>query len=869
MKTERALFILALSVGAQVLTASAQGTAFTYQGRLNNGGAPATGSYDLTFTLFNVSSGPGSVAGPLTNAATGVTNGLFTVTLDFGNQFPGVDRWLEIGVRNNGAGPFTTLTPRQLLTPSPYAITANSLSGTLAAGQLSGTIPPANIANGTISAAMLVSGAVGSNQLAAGAVTTSALADNAVTLPKLRTVFDAQLAFTIKDPYNTNLSTVGPTGCEPLAEVGNNHLFGKSVAALQSFIIVGSPGRDFYWLSNGLICNFYCGGPCVLSGLIDAGAVYLFAPDGSPIFGTTLPEALASENAQFGFSVAGMGVGTIVAGAPGTNRAYIINTNGSYVATLYPSTPNPVRFGHAVAGLSDGKVAVSDPDYFSGSALGVVSRFSSGGGGLSSLFAPAGVNRFGFSLANTGSDLLVGSDGSGAFYYVNGTALFASFTNYPHGTGFGRAVAPLGFFDRVIIGAPIGQGIVFLYDLTGTLLKTISNPSSATDPGFGSLVSSIGTDKIVIGATSGKTFLFDTNGILLGLFNNPSPGSTPSCLSSLGNQVVVGFPDALPNGFGRGAVQVFNLDGPDFMPGLTVERGSVTTVTIADGAVTAAKIGGVLDGAQIPNLDASKITTGTLADARLSANVPLLNSGKLNDSVLPNNAALRSGGNTFSGSQNFTGGGSIITLDNMVDIYAKNSSGQVEGLLTGRWSDDATYLTYGSGGFFIRNHVSTPTMIFSSAGNVGIGIGNPSTKLHVIGDVTFSSGAAGANQTVSWSPGNASWSFTSDRNAKDRIEPVDVQSILEKVTNLQINEWNYIGYDQRHIGPMAQDFHTQFPFNENEKSLNDADLHGVALAAIQGLNKKLEQKETEITELKDRLEKLERWLNDKQKGGEK
>src|SRR5437762_13264305 len=94
-------------------TLFAQGTAFTYQGQLRDGLAPANGSYDLTFSLFGVSSGAGQVGSSLTNSATGVTNGLFTVTLDFGANFPGADRWLEIAVRTNGGGAFSTLTPRQ------------------------------------------------------------------------------------------------------------------------------------------------------------------------------------------------------------------------------------------------------------------------------------------------------------------------------------------------------------------------------------------------------------------------------------------------------------------------------------------------------------------------------------------------------------------------------------------------------------------------------------------------------------------------------------------------------------------------------------------------------------------------------------
>ena len=116
-----------------------QGTAFTYQGRLNDGGAPANGNYDLRFILYDSSVG-GNQQGPiLTNAATAVNSGLFTVTLDFSNQFPGAARWLDIAVRTNGNGTFTALNTRQLLAPTPYAITANSASnllGTLPAVQL-------------------------------------------------------------------------------------------------------------------------------------------------------------------------------------------------------------------------------------------------------------------------------------------------------------------------------------------------------------------------------------------------------------------------------------------------------------------------------------------------------------------------------------------------------------------------------------------------------------------------------------------------------------------------------------------------------------------------------------------------------------
>ena len=114
-----------------VTAAAPLGAAFTYQGRLAEGNNSANGSYDLKFMLYDAASGGSAVAGPRTNNEVGVSNGLFTVTVDFGAVFDGNARWLEIGVRTNGGGAFATLAPRQPLTPSPYALYAPS-AGTAA-----------------------------------------------------------------------------------------------------------------------------------------------------------------------------------------------------------------------------------------------------------------------------------------------------------------------------------------------------------------------------------------------------------------------------------------------------------------------------------------------------------------------------------------------------------------------------------------------------------------------------------------------------------------------------------------------------------------------------------------------------------------
>ena len=148
MRTNRTIagwLMLARLLSLNLSTAYAQGTAFSYQGKLNDHGNPAAGIYDLRFTIYDAATNGDVVSGVLTNAATPVTNGLFAVTLDFGSGvFTGPARWLELDVRTNGGGSFTSLQPLQPLLPMPYAIMANSASnllGTLPAAQLIGTLP--------------------------------------------------------------------------------------------------------------------------------------------------------------------------------------------------------------------------------------------------------------------------------------------------------------------------------------------------------------------------------------------------------------------------------------------------------------------------------------------------------------------------------------------------------------------------------------------------------------------------------------------------------------------------------------------------------------------------------------------------------
>lgn len=138
---------------------AAVGTAFTYQGLLNESDSPATGIYEFRFRLYATDTDFTDLAAWRTNNNVPVTNGLFMTKIDFGDVFHGDVRWLDIGSRTNGSpSDFTPLNPREELTPTPYAMfattagLANSIApnSVTAGGLASNAVITASIANGTV-----------------------------------------------------------------------------------------------------------------------------------------------------------------------------------------------------------------------------------------------------------------------------------------------------------------------------------------------------------------------------------------------------------------------------------------------------------------------------------------------------------------------------------------------------------------------------------------------------------------------------------------------------------------------------------------------------------------------------------------------
>lgn len=146
-------------------------------------------------------------------------------------------------------------------------------------------------------------------------------------------------------------------------------------------------------------------------------------------------------------------------------------------------------------------------------------------------------------------------------------------------------------------------------------------------------------------------------------------------------------------------------------------------------------------------------------------------------------------------------------------------------------------------------------------------------NVYATGGVRFFSNSA-ATSGVLLAPGGGSWSAVSDRARKENIEPINVRSILDHIVAMPLTSWNYKDQDDsiRHIGPMAQDFHDAFGLGLGETTIDTVDADGISMAAIQGLNAKLDEvvakQQEQIDALLERISVLEVQLGTAQEGKE-
>ena len=225
-------------------------------------------------------------------------------------------------------------------------------------------------------------------------------------------------------------------------------------------------------------------------------------------------------------------------------------------------------------------------------------------------------------------------------------------------------------------------------------------------------------------------------------------------------------------------------------------------------------------------------------------------SGGYDNLASATNATVAGGAlNLASGVVSTVGGGYY----NGATGYGATIPGGYANSATGSVSFAAGYFANAAhAGAFVWSDVSSTNVFSSTLTN--------QFNVRAYGGTRFVTGASlGVPTGVSLAPGGGSFISLSDRNAKENFSEVNSREVLEKVAALPLTTWNYRAQDHaiRHIGPMAQDFHTAFHVGESELGITGTDADGVALAAIQGLYRLVKEKNEKISDLERRLTDLE------------
>jgi hypothetical protein len=396
--------------------------------------------------------------------------------------------------------------------------------------------------------------------------------------------------------------------------------------------------------------------------------------------------------------------------------------------------------------------------------------------------------------------------------------------------------------------------------IAGGAYNTIqTNAASATIGGGGG--NTIGTNSglaTIPGGYLNQILSNSTYSTIGGGYNNTAAGTASTVPG--GYQNTASAPYSFSAGYNAMATNAgsFVWSDPSSGPQFTSTTTNQFNVRAVGGVrFVTAGAGMTVDGVGVPSstvvANATNITSGTLADARLSTNVARLNASQ-----------TFTGQNTFSGTvvantiapaSTLTVAGDILMSGGAAYHNLSLSGGNSTGFLYGSYNPPANlgdgihlgynwYADAGGNGHVINGGGAT-SRITAGYGEIILAVGDVNlapmtTMLHV----------TTAGVCVQGTVGNCS-----DRNVKQDVAPVSPAQILDKVLELPVSEWSYkFDAATRHIGPMAQDFYSAFNVGQDEKHITSIDEGGVALAAIQGLNQKVDEKDAKIRDQESRIQ---------------
>lgn len=853
-------------------------SSFTYQGKLSASGQPVNSVCDFEFRLYDAASEGNTIAGVVVKNAVAIIDGEFTVELDFGTgAFDGNSRWLAIRVKCNGDNDWADLTPRQKLTPSPFALYAASSvwSG------ISGVPQELNDGddNTTYTAGYGLS-LVGDSFAVTTETIQSRIGGNCPEGTSIRQINpDGSVLCETDDvgtggpdndadPANELNRTLILTGTElELTDAGGALRVDLSPLTADSdyWALTGNSGTTYGSNYLGTTDNV-----SVTVKVSNTIALRLSpGVDGTDDGNEATPNLIGSNDTNSIVESEGSGIGGGSKNSIQSNDFSVISggccnhiDDGSHSSAIVGGQSNVISGTSRLATIAGGGGnSIDGGSEFSVIAGGLHNRVegtsprSGIGSGEDNLIG----GNSGWSVIGGGSGNRV-NDGSIYSFIGSGRSNTINHNSYNSFLGGGFENAIDGGSHHSIIGGGYGNTI------TGTSTSSIIGGGADNFVGnsWGStilgglsnyLYDSVWT--LVVGGQNNR-IVESSNGSLIGGGNdNTIRGTSQSAgilsgnsnhVTSSGLSVIVGGEDNSIESSPRSTIvsgrnnriyaatyeSIIGSGHDNDMSGSFSAIGSGIGNQITQESYMSAIGGGD-----------HNIISGTARTSFIGAGWGNIIDGNDGDAV----------GSVIGGGENnliTNGRDSVIPggYDNRISAssaFAAGAHARAQHLGSFVWADCCQY-PFSSGGinmFAVRatGGVSIVTGIDSS--------GNPTSGVFV-------------------PSGGSGWNSISDVNAKDNFAVVEGRDVLARLANIPIATWNYKSQqpDIRHMGPTAQDFSAAFGLGENDTTINSVDADGVSLAAIQGLYELLQQQQQQIEMQQAQIHALESRLSAWETGNE-